>query len=100
MVKCVATFLSPPASGRRCSEAWYSEACGLYDAIEAQLPSVLRLAAEPDGDAECLVAVGAPVAGPWAKRLGHNGFVVAVDEEAAAAALARYERDGPRFGQS
>jgi len=59
---------------------------------------VLWLAADCDHEVECLVAVGAPVAGPWAKLVGHNGFVVAADEAGAAAALARYGRDGSRFG--
>lgn len=59
----------------------------------------LELTAEGDRPIDCLVATAAGLPEPWAKLLGHEGFVVAADEAAAAAKLAEYRRDGDRFGQ-
>lgn len=52
-----------------------------------------------DDDCECLIGVGAPIEEPWAKLLGHNGFVVAADEAGAAALLDRYGKLRARFGR-
>ena len=61
-------------------------------------PHALRITAAGGGPAQVIIGLGAPHDEPWAKLLGHNGFVVAGDEAAAAAKLDAYAREGEQFG--
>jgi redox-sensitive bicupin YhaK (pirin superfamily) len=60
---------------------------------------VLELAAAHDAGADALVGTGAPLDEPWAKLLGHEGFVVGADADAVEALMDRYADDPEGFGR-